>query len=279
MKTCSENFVSGYACRAAHPVKSQFRRGTLLDAFAIGRDTRVVSLVGAGGKTSLMFALAQEILNLELTVITTTTTRILPPTTEQSPALALLEDAGGLECAVESLARLGQATVGRCITPDGKVAGIAAETTHHLIKLADHVIVEADGASGRPVKAPEEWEPVIPDCADLVIPVVGLDCIGRAADRQTVFRLERFLAATGLSAGDQITPEAIGRLIGSPHGCLRQVPARSRVAAFLNKADRLTPPWDITRIAKTVLDASGPGVTRVAAGRLLGLIHATVFER
>ena len=66
------------------------------------------------------------------------------------------------------------------------------------LDLADKVIVEADGADGRPIKAPEDWEPVIPTFANLVIPVVGLDCVGKPASEDWVFRIERFLALTGL---------------------------------------------------------------------------------
>ena len=39
----------------------------------------VISIVGAGGKTTLMFALARELSNKKGMVITTTTTKIFPP--------------------------------------------------------------------------------------------------------------------------------------------------------------------------------------------------------
>ncbi|MCF8109113.1 MAG: hypothetical protein K9J81_08985, partial [Desulfohalobiaceae bacterium] len=40
----------------------------------------IISLVGAGGKTSLMFQLAREIAARKQRVLTTTTTRIFSPT-------------------------------------------------------------------------------------------------------------------------------------------------------------------------------------------------------
>ena len=45
----------------------------------------VVSLVGAGGKTSLMFKLARELSTAGETVLTTTTTKIYTPSPQQSP--------------------------------------------------------------------------------------------------------------------------------------------------------------------------------------------------
>ena len=48
---------------------------TLIDAFGV-RDGEVVTLVGAGGKTTLMFALAQEFSRLGKRVVITTTVKM-----------------------------------------------------------------------------------------------------------------------------------------------------------------------------------------------------------
>ena len=59
-----------------------------------------------------------------------------------------------------------------------------------LKELCDVMLVEADGAKHHPVKVPAEWEPVIPACADLVISVIGLDCLGQPIS-QSAYRMER----------------------------------------------------------------------------------------
>ena len=48
-----------------------------------------------------------------------------------------------------------------------------------LLREADHVIVEADGAAGRPLKAHRPWEPVIPACTDLTVCLAGASGLGR----------------------------------------------------------------------------------------------------
>ena len=69
------------------------KRETLLGHFGINSDIRIIRrLSGAGGKTSLMYALAREILARNETVISTTSAKIAPPTPDQSPKLLLLED-------------------------------------------------------------------------------------------------------------------------------------------------------------------------------------------
>ena len=59
-------------------------------------DGGVVSLVGAGGKTSLMFRLARELTKAGGTVLTTTTTKIFEPTPDQAARVILAESASGL---------------------------------------------------------------------------------------------------------------------------------------------------------------------------------------
>ncbi|MEA3230780.1 MAG: putative selenium-dependent hydroxylase accessory protein YqeC, partial [Thermodesulfobacteriota bacterium] len=49
----------------------------------------VISLVGAGGKTSLMFRIAREVSNAGESVLTTTTTRIMWPDKKQSSEIFL----------------------------------------------------------------------------------------------------------------------------------------------------------------------------------------------
>ena len=73
------------------------------------KERELITLVGAGGKTTLMFALANELLAGHKKIITTTTTKIYPPEPGQSPALIL----GGREVfpeIEEVLARYGHIT-------------------------------------------------------------------------------------------------------------------------------------------------------------------------
>ena len=127
---------------------------------------RLVTLVGGGGKTTLLYALARQAVDAGYTVAVTTTTHILPhpglPRSER-PTRALLE------------ARRA-ATVGT-VGEKGKLTG--PENPAALLDLAGVVLVEGDGANRLPLKAPEEWEPVIPPESRAVLAVAGLDAVGR----------------------------------------------------------------------------------------------------
>ena len=67
------------------------KTGVLKEAFNI-HPGEVISLVGGGGKTTLMFALARELVSQKSLVVTTTTTKIFPPSPADTPFLLVSED-------------------------------------------------------------------------------------------------------------------------------------------------------------------------------------------
>lgn len=194
---------------------------------------RLAAFVGAGGKTSLIYALGSQLADQGQRVVITTTTRML------APARDLLLLRPGVVIPPYRLITVGSAVE----TDKGKLVGFAPWDIGELLARLepDVILVEADGAAGRSVKAPAGHEPVIPELADLVVGVMGLDALGRAVDGDTVFRLERFCAVTGLRPGEIIGPAAFTALAGHPEGLFKGAPVRARCVAFHNKADAYPP--------------------------------------
>lgn len=254
------------------------RTVSLVSSFDIDARTHVVALVGAGGKTSCMFRLAAEMVAEGRRVVTTTTTKIFRPTRQQSPALLIIEEDPRLDTLPRLLAVTGHVTVGTRVLPTGKLDGVSESDLDAIRAQSDIILVEADGAAGHAVKAPESWEPVIPSSADLVIPVAGLDCVGKPADDETVFRVQRFLDVTGISDGDPITPHVLARLFSSPAGALRGVPSPARVVPLLSKLDKLDSRYAIAEIAALILARIGSRSTRIVAARLHEPIEAQIYE-
>lgn len=81
-----------------------------------------------------------------------------------------------------------------------------------LVRLADYVLVEADGAKKLPLKAHAGHEPVIPACAGRTVCVVGVDGIG-APVSQTCHRPHIFAQLAGVSVDDAVTPEAVAAVL------------------------------------------------------------------
>ena len=249
----------------------------------------VVTLVGAGGKTSGLFRLADEAVADGRRVVTTTTTRIFASQAEQAPSRLVLEpdrsaaiDWGALEA---KLARHGHCLLvtslagPKCEGLPPQVVDTLAARAHELgISL---IAVEGDGSRRRPVKAPAPHEPVIPDCTTHLVPVVGLDALGLPLAEPYVHRPERMRALLQeADASTRLTPRMIARLVVEPYvrgERERQWPVASdqwsvratggaRLIALLNKvesAPRLAAARQIAqRLSKqnqpTLIGAVGP---------------------
>jgi probable selenium-dependent hydroxylase accessory protein YqeC len=226
-----------------------------------------------------MYALAKRMVSKGKRVVTTTTTKIFSPEPDQSPSLLFLKDDPNLDNLEENLAQFGQVTLGRALLSNGKLDGVSDAIIETCVDLADHVIVEADGAAGRPIKAPEEWEPVVPKFADLVIAVVGLDCVGKPADTRWVFRLERFLEITELANSQVVTPESIARLLGHPLGAFKGAPEKAVLVPFLNKEDLLEIQWNMDEVTNTIFSVVGERINRIVGGSLEGGVNVRSYVR
>jgi probable selenium-dependent hydroxylase accessory protein YqeC len=234
----------------------------------------VVSLVGAGGKTSLMFRLARELSLEGERVLTTTTTRMCAPSAEQSPGYVLAATAEEiLELVVPALAKHRHVTVGAGLIADQrKLAGLTPEVIDRLqaLQVCDWILVEADGASGRPLKAPADHEPVIPASTGWLVGMVGMHAVGKPLTDQWVFRAARFAAITGLQPGRAVTEEAIAAALGHAQGILKGAPAGCRRLAFLNQADTAGGKEAGIRIAGLLKELCASRIDRTIVGQALG---------
>src|SRR4030042_4535629 len=152
----------------------------------------VVSLVGAGGKTTTMFRLADELAAEGWKVIGTTTTMIWHE--DRCESVVLEPDATRLlEKVRAELTRHNRITVAVGLDEaQGKLIGVEPALVDALIALpeVDIVIVEADGAKGRSLKAPAAHEPVIPSSTSVLTPVAAVDALGQPLGERTVQRPE-----------------------------------------------------------------------------------------
>ena len=184
-----------------------------------------VAAVGGGGKTSLLTAIAKcfHAQNGKPAILTTTT-NIFAPLPEEGLQLAL-GDVETLsknlksymnECGISWFARRREGKVpvpGQESEQRMKLSGFAPSEIAYL-KLGDALtLIEADGARRLPIKAPGPDEPVLPEGLDAVLGVVGLDAVGAPLSEAHVFRPEAFSRICGLGEGEEITAEAVGRVV------------------------------------------------------------------
>ena len=194
----------------------------------------VTAIIGAGGKTTLLLALAWELAQAAR-VIVTTTTHIYPP-----DGFPCLLQPGEAEIAA-ALEKHPCVCVGKP-AKEGKITA-ADVPVRTLAELADYVLVEADGAHGRPAKAHADYEPVVPPEANQTILVFGLSALGQPI-RACVHRI--FAARCGVSEDDLLTPELAATFINdeTPHTrvLLNQADTAERLALGRGMAAMLRGP-------------------------------------
>ena len=233
----------------------------------------VVSLVGAGGKTSLMFKLARELSMADESVLTTTTTKIFEPSRNQSSCVILSGSFKSILDQAEKLLRQHlhlTAAAGR-LSNRGKLVGFEPEIIEELWNsgLFQWIIVEADGAAGRPIKVPAAHEPVIPSCTQRLVGIAGLNGVGQPLTDRLVFRHERFAELTGLGPGADISEAAIADVFAHEQGIFKSATADVVRIAFLNQADVEKNLSAGQRIARILSKKKNTGLKRVVIGQVM----------
>lgn len=244
---------------------------SLKEAFSI-RKGEVISLVGAGGKSSLMQALADELAATGGTVITTTTTKIFD---WQAPSPHLIVEADEdkmLGLLLEALGKYRHVTLAKDrLLQSGKLDGISPQLVKRLVDLEkiDYIIIEADGAARKPIKAPNATEPVMPPNTTLVIAIVGIDALNKELNSENAFRPEIISGLTGLLMNEKITTDTIVTLLTRSQGITKGSPPQARIIPFINKVDSDEDLRHAEEIADKILALKPPNITQVVAGQIV----------
>ncbi|MCL4746804.1 MAG: putative selenium-dependent hydroxylase accessory protein YqeC [Burkholderiaceae bacterium] len=254
---------------------------TLIDSLGLAT-ARVICLCGAGGKTTLMFALADEFVAAGERVLMTTTTKMAAQQMSGRWPGRQAENAQ----AISAIARPGAGAFIAYRELDkarAKVIGYAPEVVDQLAGsgLFTRIIVEADGSAHRPLKAPASYEPVFPASADAVLIVLGASGFGRPLGDETVFRFAIWSELTRLAPGEPVSAESVAAMVAHPQGLARTAPPGAARALFINQADDTTRLEIARRTLECLATASGNRPARAAIGRLLPsvqVLHETRYE-
>ncbi|MDR0376700.1 MAG: putative selenium-dependent hydroxylase accessory protein YqeC [Spirochaetaceae bacterium] len=153
----------------------------------------VVTVIGSGGKTSLIWRLARYFAAKPLRVLITTTTKIFPPAPEEASS--------------------GVTVAGRFNQTMGKLEALPIEELAERVASYDLVLVEGDGSRGLPLKAWAEYEPVIPPFTTVTVGVMPLWPLGKPVSAELIHRLPLFCALTGALIGDALQIEHLVKVI------------------------------------------------------------------
>jgi len=232
----------------------------------------VVSFVGAGGKTTAALRLMDELSGIQRQVVFTTTTKILEPIPRENEYLLLAEEEEALTQVPELLTRhfkvflakrrleevdptaLGESDRDYPMRPN-KLEGVSPVLIDHLARWLSEVVilVEADGARHRALKAPAAYEPVVPASTKILVPMADLTVLGKPLAEEHVHRPELVAGLTGAATGEPVTVEIVATVLSHPQGGLKGLPGQARAIPILNQMEQARPSDEACDIAHLIL--------------------------
>ena len=271
-------------------MSSQAVHSTLSDALG-SNGPRLVSFVGAGGKTTALQRLSVELVTAGGRIAVTTTTAMFA---HQLAALAPLilrdcEDTSLSSRCGSALRRPGIVALSGSLWDGGKVKGLTPQEVDALwmARVADSIVVEADGSRGLSLKAFGEDEPQLPAGSTMVVVVAGLDVLDRPLDEAHVHRPEVLQSILGVPKGCIVTPRLVGSAVALQVAHVRESTPGAQVVVLLNKADTDDLEGRGIDVSEHLLAAADGGEReqctagrpdRIVVGGLWRGIYRTVYE-
>lgn len=207
--------------------EDHLKEGRVDEFFPFLEETgHVIALVGAGGKSTLLYELAEQFCRRGKKTAVTTTTHIFRP--DHCVCCQSLQ-----EC--RSCWDRQEYAVWGTDCENGKLDALSEEEFQELLAGADVVLVEADGAKRMACKVPAAHEPVIPGEADIVIGVMGLDVLGQPLEK-VCFRAQEACRLLCCEPEHILAAEDLVRILQSDQGTRKHVGERSYYVV-LNKCE------------------------------------------
>ncbi|WP_346884856.1 selenium cofactor biosynthesis protein YqeC [Clostridium sp. UBA4395] len=224
----------------------------ILNVLTVNKGEKI-SIVGAGGKTTLMFILAEE-LKKRGRVLITTTTKIHLPKRNQYNCLILkdsFEDyineeskyiLNGNEVYVYygDISKTNESdgeihVYGSSVNIENKVIGIDDKSISNILNNYDYILIESDGAKEKTLKAWKEDEPVVSNFTSTTIGVLSGEALNLKIDDGNIHRIDEFLKLINKSVGDSINEEDLLGLIFKKEGLFKN--SKGRRILFINKVE------------------------------------------
>ncbi|NFK79835.1 putative selenium-dependent hydroxylase accessory protein YqeC [Clostridium botulinum] len=222
----------------------------------------VISIVGAGGKTSLMLNLSEELRPYNK-VLSTTTTKIYTPNKTSYDFMCI----GEKNCYIyDHLKKNGVYVYGKFINSDNKLIGFSKNFLDEKFKYFDYSILEADGSKKKPIKGWRDDEPVICKNTNKTIGVLDITCINKIINDFNVHRVSYFLKITNGKLGEKISIPMISSLVTHPLGLFKG--SLGERILFINKAENQHNIFLSYELIKHLLSISNPFIEKIVIGSL-----------
>lgn len=199
----------------------------------------VITLVGSGGKTSLIWFLARHFSQSRglLKILVSPSTKMFPP----------LRPEHALHCYYDGappVPAMGITLAGMLNKKTGKLEALPPAELQQTAGAYDLVFIEGDGSRGLPLKGWADHEPVVPPFTTFTVGMLPLWPLGKPVNREIAHRLPLFRTLTGADEGEALGLDHFAALISgntknAEHSTVRSLftAARGKKLLFFNQIE------------------------------------------
>ncbi|MBO1265739.1 putative selenium-dependent hydroxylase accessory protein YqeC [Proteiniclasticum sp. SCR006] len=191
-----------------------------------------VSLVGAGGKTTLINKLTESLRKKKKILVSSTTTFIKPEITMYD----FMDYAYHKDYDLGSINRPGIYIIGKGKNLEDLVFGLSTDDIENLADGFDHTIIECDFSNGRPLKGFRDHEPKIPSTTDITIGVLDIQSLGLVVNAANIHHLDKYLELTGSSIGSLVTIGHLAKIVNDKMALFKN--AVGKKVLYINKVEK-----------------------------------------
>jgi probable selenium-dependent hydroxylase accessory protein YqeC len=202
----------------------------------------ICTVIGSGGKTSLIWRLAES--QRRRKVLVSPTAKMYPPPPEQRRYDRYFSGGEGASFSPDGRESpggtppAGITLAGILNEETGKLEALPPALLEQIVSGYELALLEGDGSQGLPLKGWADHEPVVPSCATLTVGVIPITPLGKKVSGDTVFRLPQFIRLSGAKEGEALTPAHLAAVITGNAGERGLFSAaQGRKLLFINQAD------------------------------------------
>lgn len=214
-----------------------------------------ITIVGAGGKTTCLFTLANELKTNK--VLVTTTTKIYEPNKAMYDKLILESDN------LNNISPKNGITIfGKEINSNGKLLSPSIENLNEIIKKFDYVFIEGDGSKEKPLKGWNDKEPVVLEDTTITLGILSIKNIGKKINEKNIHRLNEFMILTNSREEDEIGVKHLAEVVNNCNGIFKN--SKGKKILLINGVENKKE----VELARLLLEYIGRNIELVVSGSL-----------
>lgn len=195
-------------------------------------ENEIITVVGAGGKTSFINYFA-DFYRDKLKVLLTTTTKIYVPSDYDNIILTIDGTA------IPSICH-GVTVCGSYINNENKVVGINSSILDEIVDKFDLVLIEGDGSKRKRLKGWNDGEPVVYHKSTKTIGILDITSFGMNINEENIHRLDIFkkiasVDTYNISSNSTVSLENLKNIVLNPNGLFKNYSGKR--VLFINKVE------------------------------------------